>query len=352
MLRHRGVIQAVTLGIALGIIAPLQDNAVQESYVLKRPVLMQIHSSSSVSSHEKAVMQRRAERIANRIQFQTVDRRISAVRTFSSASKKDTLRPAAASSRMPAVPTGGTAPRTFSSSLFSVFSLPASSAASDFPAFGNAVHPVMEVPNWGDMRSASEWDRTYNEMDESDFVPVPAYTMNVLTTPMKQLLETRNDAETIKILTAKLYYSTRHFSAYDVDSAEFNADHPGIDLKLAEGTPAGAIAGGRIHAVRRDSEGLGLHLIIEHRAPDGQTYYSVYGHMQSISVKEGESVTSGQFVGTVGKTGFTTGPHIHLQIDRGEPNEESHTVYWPASAPTREEANKHTINPIEFIQKY
>jgi murein DD-endopeptidase MepM/ murein hydrolase activator NlpD len=41
--------------------------------------------------------------------------------------------------------------------------------------------------------------------------------------------------------------------------------------------------------------------------------FTVYFHMASISVKEGDLVGPGEHVGTVGMTGFATGPHLHWE---------------------------------------
>jgi murein DD-endopeptidase MepM/ murein hydrolase activator NlpD len=226
------------------------------------------------------------------------------------------------------------------------------SNASDFPAFGNAVHPVSTVPNWGIMTSADEWERPYGQMKQEEFVAIPSYSLPILTIPMETLLEDRMSEESIRTITAKLYYSTRYFGAYDLDASEFSAVHPGIDLKLPQNTPVGALAGGKVHDIRREDEGLGLFVVVEHRASDGQTFYSVYGHLESVAVAKGDAVASGEYIGTVGMTGETTGPHLHLQVDRGEPNEAYHIVYWPSAVPSRAEAEVHAINPIAFIAQY
>ncbi len=221
-----------------------------------------------------------------------------------------------------------------------------------FPAFDHAVSPVSHVPNWGAMTSPAEWNRSYEQMDADDFVQVPAYDLRILMTPLQVLAKTRNKAETIRMITAKLYYSTRYFGAYDLDADEFSAIHPGIDLKLADETPVGAVAGGRVHDVRRDERSLGLHVLIEHRAPDGQTYYSIYGHLDESWVEKGDAVEPGTTIGIVGMTGNTSGPHLHLQIDKGEADEVYHTVYWPTHIPSEEVASIHAINPVQFIRMY
>ena len=41
---------------------------------------------------------------------------------------------------------------------------------------------------------------------------------------------------------------------------------------------------------------------------------TIYGHCNSIYVKEGESIKIGQEIGEVGQTGNATGPHLHFEI--------------------------------------
>lgn len=223
--------------------------------------------------------------------------------------------------------------------------------AGEFPSFGRTVHPVRRIPEWGAMKTPGQWNRAFNQLKPRDFVAVPAYNLDILTIPLSTLLKKRDDAFSIQAITSKLYYSTRHFGAYDLDSAEFKAVHPGIDLKLAKGTPIHSIAGGRVHTIREQEKGLGLHVIIEHRI-GAETYYSIYGHLGDVEVETGQTVDAGTIVGEVGMTGNTSAPHLHLQVDRGQPYEAQHTIYWPTSLPRVEEAEKFTVHPMRFIERF
>lgn len=222
---------------------------------------------------------------------------------------------------------------------------------SEFPAFDRAVFPVGRTPNWGAMKTPAQWERSYADMDREEFVRIPAYDMDTLTTPMAELMKTRDDPETIKILTAKLFYSTRYFGSYDLDKGEFTGDHAGIDMKVPEGTPVMAIAGGRVSSVQRHTSGLGLHVIIEHRLAD-ETLYSIYGHLSSTSVEEGQDVTPGQQIGRSGSTGRSTAGHLHVQIDHGDAGETPHKPYETDGIPGKAEAAKHTLNPVSFIASH
>lgn len=176
-------------------------------------------------------------------------------------------------------------------------------------------------------------------MTTADFVPIPRYNLTMLTIPMGGLTEPVRE-ENIPVITAKLFYSTRFFGVYDLDAGENTGTHAGIDLKLARGTPIGAIAGGRV-AVVAQTQRLGLHVIVEHRLKNGETVYSIYGHFGSVSVTEGQDVAPGQIVGLVGMTGNTTSPHLHLQIDKGVAGER----HVPYEGPRTDRV----LNPISFI---
>lgn len=215
-----------------------------------------------------------------------------------------------------------------------------------FPSFERTVFPVSRVPNWGAMHGAAEWGRTYAQMGTNDFVEVPDYDLGKLMEPFRDAVSA-NDEEQI---TRKLFYSTKFFGAYDLDAGEYTWLHPGVDLKLALGTPLGSIAGGRVYAVRNDGV-LGLHVLVEHRIPEEGVLYSIYGHLGSVSVQEGDAVKPGQMIGTVGMTGNTSAPHIHLQIDRKR-GTDPHVPYRPDAVPSQTEAGRWTVHPIRFIQKY
>lgn len=89
-----------------------------------------------------------------------------------------------------------------------------------------------------------------------------------------------------------------------------NYYHRGVDYAAATGTPVIAPAAGRVALVGRVSDGFELHgntIGIDH----GQGVESIFIHLNSISVREGDFVPAGQVIGTIGSTGASTGPHLH-----------------------------------------
>lgn len=190
--------------------------------------------------------------------------------------------------------------------------------------------------------------RPYGQLSSDDFVPLPAYKLSELTIPMDSLSGERTP-EHVRLITAKLAYSTRYYGRYDLDSGEFEGSHAGIDLKLALDTPIAAIGGGRVTTVG-DDDLLGTYVIVEHHLDDG-IYFSIYGHLGTVSVAPGDDVAPGQIIAKVGLTGESASPHVHLQIDRDD-GVRPHVPYR-ASLPVTNPADAiWTVNPIVFIQRH
>ncbi|HYF79465.1 MAG TPA: peptidoglycan DD-metalloendopeptidase family protein [Symbiobacteriaceae bacterium] len=88
-----------------------------------------------------------------------------------------------------------------------------------------------------------------------------------------------------------------------------NRNHGGTDFGAPRGSAILAIEDGVVIARRYDSV-YGNLLIIDH----GGGIASWYAHADSYMVNEGDTVTQGQQIGRVGSTGYSTGPHLHLEI--------------------------------------
>ncbi len=86
--------------------------------------------------------------------------------------------------------------------------------------------------------------------------------------------------------------------------------HFGVDLAASKGTPIYATAAGRITRIENARHGHGLHVVIAH----AHGFETLYGHMESVAVSEGEAIGPHDFIGTVGSTGISTGPHLHYEI--------------------------------------
>lgn len=83
--------------------------------------------------------------------------------------------------------------------------------------------------------------------------------------------------------------------------------HRGVDISAPEGAPVVASNSGTVALARDDFRLHGKTVVIDH----GQGLATLYLHLSSISVSEGQAVQKGEAVGTVGHTGASTGPHLH-----------------------------------------
>lgn len=88
-------------------------------------------------------------------------------------------------------------------------------------------------------------------------------------------------------------------------------EHNGIDFMAEEGTPVLAAADGQVVTAEFDTE-KGNYIVIEHESG----YSTVYAHLKELYVSAGDEVLQGAEIGTVGRTGLATGPHLHLELLR------------------------------------
>lgn len=101
--------------------------------------------------------------------------------------------------------------------------------------------------------------------------------------------------------------------------------HLGTDFAAPRGTDVLAIASGSVTAAYKGTL-YGNTVVVDH----GERVYSLYLHMDSIAVKEGEKISQGQKVGTLGNTGYSTAAHLHLSL----------------------KINGISVDPLRFIEVY
>lgn len=104
--------------------------------------------------------------------------------------------------------------------------------------------------------------------------------------------------------------------------------HRGVDYSAPRGTPVYAAGSGRVVA-SSSAAGNGNFVVIEHNG----TYTTKYLHLDKRSVKQGESVKQGQVIGTVGSTGYATGPHLHYEFLINGTHTNPRTVALPKADP-------------------
>lgn len=85
--------------------------------------------------------------------------------------------------------------------------------------------------------------------------------------------------------------------------------HSGQDIDAATGDPVVAGASGKVTFTGWQN-GYGQLVVIDH----GGGLTTRYGHLSHIDTADGQTVERGQFIGRVGSTGRSTGPHLHYEI--------------------------------------
>lgn len=74
--------------------------------------------------------------------------------------------------------------------------------------------------------------------------------------------------------------------------------------------PIHPIIDGIIEEIGKDFFGLGNYVVVAHE----KDFKSRYAHMGKIYVKKDQKVTTDNILGEVGLSGYTTGPHTHLEV--------------------------------------
>ena len=85
--------------------------------------------------------------------------------------------------------------------------------------------------------------------------------------------------------------------------------HKGVDVRAAYGQSVPAAADGNV-VQAGEQGGYGLTVVIEH----GSGIRTRYAHLSEVAVRAGDTVARGQDIGRVGRSGRSTGPHLHFEV--------------------------------------
>ena len=96
-------------------------------------------------------------------------------------------------------------------------------------------------------------------------------------------------------------------------SCAFGNGHYGMDIPASRGTPIVASRSGRVMTANGSDDwgySWGYYVSIYHDS----TYSTLYAHMSSVAVSEGQWVNKGDVIGYVGDTGYSFGDHCHFEV--------------------------------------
>lgn len=105
-----------------------------------------------------------------------------------------------------------------------------------------------------------------------------------------------------------IWPANRHYlSGYDFSP---DTNHWGIDIDGELGEPVYATDAGVIVYAGWNNYGYGNMIMVDH----GGGFQSLYAHLSAINVVCGQSVGQGEYIGVIGSTGRSSGPHLHFEI--------------------------------------
>jgi len=120
---------------------------------------------------------------------------------------------------------------------------------------------------------------------------------------------------------ARLVYTAGHFEVQTDEMPENRTVHLGLDLYMPAGSRIYAPLDGRVHSFNNNRAPLdyGPTIIIEHQTGEGDSFYTLYGHLSPDSLnglEVGRPVAKGQPIAQIGDTDVNGGwpPHLHFQI--------------------------------------
>lgn len=86
--------------------------------------------------------------------------------------------------------------------------------------------------------------------------------------------------------------------------------HPAIDIAGQEGNSIFATDSGVVVYAGWSDYGYGLLIVVDH----GNGWQSAYAHLSAVAVTCGQSVYQGGYIGALGSTGNSSGPHLHFEL--------------------------------------
>jgi murein DD-endopeptidase MepM/ murein hydrolase activator NlpD len=126
--------------------------------------------------------------------------------------------------------------------------------------------------------------------------------------------------------------------------------HRGLDIAAPIGRSVLACANGRVvfTGSRKRFRRYGNTVLIDH----GRGAYTTYAHLNEIVVKKGQTVRRGQKIATIGDTGRSTGPHLHVEVRVGNKMYNPLAYFSPAELTGTKVAKRFTDSPMGPVRAH
>lgn len=142
------------------------------------------------------------------------------------------------------------------------------------------------------------------ETREVQTLETPAQPTQPAPTPQAVIVAPYALARPLKGGTVSQWWGVNKAAYADIPG--LTEGHNGIDYAAPKGTPVLAAHDGTAYR-GLDPTGFGQYVKVM-----GQGHYTIYGHLDAYSVKDGQTVKTGDVIGKVGTTGRSTGYHLHF----------------------------------------
>lgn len=224
------------------------------------------------------------------------------------------------------------------------------SQANNAKPFSWAMMPIAFIPDWRKSDYINQRATLdYSFVNQNDLIPIPS--IDAIKTDFNSLFT---------------YLTVFRGRYMDEERMQNTGSHNGVDVRAPIGTPVFVIGHGKV--VRTKDEQNNKYITVEHKdvkygGKIGK-YYSSYLHLSQVLVQPGDVVDKWTMIGRVGLTGYTTTPHLHIQIDNEEApfypywpftlNEAAEAGYsffeWVDAGLNQELIGKYSIDPLDFIR--
>lgn len=143
--------------------------------------------------------------------------------------------------------------------------------------------------------------------------------------PGASAFNTQEAPEVVTIAPAPEPVQTQVVRRFPVDnfivSQSYHFFHPALDIDGVTGDPVFPVMNGKVGSVGQEFF-FGKTVRVNHN----NSYESVYAHLDTISVKAGQVVTTDTKLGTMGTTGRAFGDHLHMEVYKNGKNVNPYTI--------------------------